>query len=563
MTNTGPLDTPSPPASYSGPLVALPERIDDETALPASVTRKKPVEELAVPGGRPVALLAIPEYPHAQDMVRLAWALRREGIYEPVVLCIYLSYVRRRPIREALDRAGVRWFDLDAPAEEPTASRRQWLARRGPVFWTLVLLLSPLLLVAGLGFLVLRYGLPGRVRRALHRRRDAILEAVRNDRGIVQFITAYRARRQELRSARKAMAHLKPAVILAAEDNVETPSPAIVRAGRDAGVPTVVVPFTLSNADEFKESLADSEERSLKGWLNRLVAWRYPQWAVEHRQRRFLRLPGYKALALEWLGLAPPRPWVPNDGAWAALAVESPAMLQRYLTMGLPPGRLHLTGAISDDVLAAGRSAAPLRRTLCAELGLASERPLLVCALPPDQTGGRRAHCEFSAYQDLVAFFIRSIQGLGDFQAVVSLHPRTSPGIRSLIESLGGKVSSRPTLELVPLCDLYLASVSATIRWAIACGVPVLNYDVYKYRYDDYAGVGGVLNVETGEAYLAALKRLTSNPQYLAEVSARQEACASSWGHRDGQSVRRFVALMDALTNRPGAETGTPGRRAA
>ncbi len=40
----------------------------------------------------------------------------------------------------------------------------------------------------------------------------------------------------------------------------------------------------------------------------------------------------------------------------------------------------------------------------------------------------------------------------------------------------------RTRLSLVPLCSLYVASVSATIRWAIACGKPVVNYDVYRFE---------------------------------------------------------------------------------
>ena len=59
------------------------------------------------------------------------------------------------------------------------------------------------------------------------------------------------------------------------------------------------------------------------------------------------------------------------------------------------------------------------------------------------------------------------------------------------------RIAARKTSELVPLCDLYVASVSSTIRWAIACGKPVVNYDVYRYRYTDFISLDGVLIIDS------------------------------------------------------------------
>ena len=40
--------------------------------------------------------------------------------------------------------------------------------------------------------------------------------------------------------------------------------------------------------------------------------------------------------------------------------------------------------------------------------------------------------------------------------------------------------------SLVAISDMYVASVSSTIRWAILAGIPVINYDVYQYGYEDF-----------------------------------------------------------------------------
>lgn len=92
--------------------------------------------------------------------------------------------------------------------------------------------------------------------------------------------------------------------------------------------------------------------------------------------------------------------------------------------------------------------------------------------------------------------------------------------------------------------DLFVASVSTTIKWALACGVPVVNYDVYGYGYDDYRGVPGVEETATFAAFREAVARLCDPPHL---ETARQLAGqhAEEWGRLDGRSTHRLVALIE------------------
>ena len=66
---------------------------------------------------------------------------------------------------------------------------------------------------------------------------------------------------------------------------------------------------------------------------------------------------------------------------------------------------------------------------------------------------------------------------------------RPHPGHMDLEDCLEGtacKKITRDTALLIPLCDIYIAFASATIRWAITAGKPVLNYDIFQYNYEDY-----------------------------------------------------------------------------
>jgi hypothetical protein len=250
---------------------------------------------------------------------------------------------------------------------------------------------------------------------------------------------------------------------------------------------------------------------------------------------------------MEWLRLAPPRPWVFNSGYADAIATESKAMQQYYDTVGLPLDQMVVTGSLADDVLAdCAREANSQRLEFFNHLGL-PDRPMLLCALPPDfldMTGGR-PECDFRTYEDLVRIWMESITNIRGFNTVVCLHPSVARTQMEYIQRFGATVAHQPTVSLVPLCDIYVASVSSTIRWAIACGKPVVNYDVYRYRYSDYKEVPGVLTVEDEHSFRAAIRRLVEDRAFYEETVQRQRSVAEHWGNLDGRASERMLALFD------------------
>ena len=134
---------------------------------------------------------------------------------------------------------------------------------------------------------------------------------------------------------------------------------------------------------------------------------------------------------------------------------------------------------------------------------------------------------------------------------VVALHPSVPPADAVKYERYGARVALFNTAELVPLCDIFVASISSTIRWAIACSKPVVNYDVYRYRYTDFAGVKGVLTVEEQSEFVATMRRLASDVDFASGVREEQAAVAPLWGRLDGLSGRRLADLVRQLLPKP------------
>jgi hypothetical protein len=475
-------------------------------------------------------LLAVFLDSHFHELIRVARLLRDSGRYRPVVVFARDYPARPRDVdacrRESIDGVDARGEPIKedagpAPAA-PVPPRRRLRAS--------VRRLSP------------------RLESALH---GLAVHLVEENLATALPLRLTQARRS-LREARALVARLRPDLLVLAEDTVEYGTAALVRAAREQGAPTVIVPFTVATAEEPAETYAGARRFQVRGMGNRLLARLSPRWVHEHRGRRLVRQPAPRAFALELTRLAPPRPWTVHGGRADRVAVESDHMLALYRAEGVPEEKLAPTGALYDDVLAAARADAPARKAaLAAELGLDPTRPLVLSALPPDQLGSRTDVSEFRTYAELVAAWVGALAA-PHWNVVLTAHPRARPADVAVPPHPRVWLVARDTAELVPLADLFVASASATIRWAIACGVPVVNYDVYRYAYADYRGLAGVMAVSDRESFARVLGSLASDTAALRRAAEQQRAEAPRWGRLDGRSGARLLALFDSMAEPTG-----------
>jgi hypothetical protein len=348
---------------------------------------------------------------------------------------------------------------------------------------------------------------------------------------------------------RRVLRDCRPALIVMAEENVGYATEVLVRSAHRRGIATLILPYTLANALEPAETFFGDRRFHVRTRAGRWFAARHPHWVYVHRDQPMFRLPLLHAAAMQVLGLAPATPWVLNGGSADRIAVESEAMTQYYQRANIAPHRLTRTGMLADDILARGLADRTARRQqLCTELGLDPALPILLSGLPPNQLSKSRPECEFQTYPDLLDFWVNTLAAVPGWNRVFVLHPSARREDFLHLERAGCRIATWNTADLIPLCDLYINSVSATIRWAIACGVPVLNYDLFRYRYDDFREVKGVLTLEAREDFAAALRRLCTDPAALCKITAAQAAEAPHWGQLDGKAGERILALCRQLS---------------
>jgi len=330
---------------------------------------------------------------------------------------------------------------------------------------------------------------------------------------------------------------------------------AYIKAGHIEHIPSVVIPQFMAGSLEWAEFVWDRPDYNAQKITNRLVGALYSHWIYEHKGRKLVAKPVDQALAYEWLGIAPPLPWILHSGFADALALESAAIRDYCISEGLPKERLVVTGSCTHDIITdIFVNSTKKKIELCSAMDLSPDIPIILSALPSNDMAMGRSECEFQNYIDLLEFWCKSLAAIKGYNIIICVHPSVRADDLLFIEKWGVKIAKEPTYKLIPLCDIFVAAVSATIQWAIACGKPVLNYDVYQYHYTDYNNIWGVIKVNARLDFINTLHLLTTEPEFFAEISARQLTNAEKWGQLDGKSGERLIQLFDRIIDKYSGE---------
>jgi hypothetical protein len=341
-------------------------------------------------------------------------------------------------------------------------------------------------------------------------------------------------------------------VLLIAESCPDYGAPIYIHAAHREGIPVVTATLEQAKAHAYADTYLTANYLNIRRPLNRFVAAFYPRWVIAHRGRQLIRTEPTLLLALELLRMAPTHPWQMVGNQEDMVAVDSQAMLYHYISEGVALQQMAIVGRSEHDLMKEVLgNAKKLKTELYNRLGLPANRPMLLSPLVQEHYVSGCPECDFQDYEKMVEFWVKSLGAVRGYNVVVNLHPghtyQQDPHAWDYIEQWGVKICNQDLATLIPLCDIYVAAGSSTIPWAIACGKPVINYNIYRYPNCHYPSAPGVLTVCEQHEFVSTLNRLTSDPVYYEEIAARQATCAEYWGQLDGDAGGRLVRLFDQL----------------
>jgi hypothetical protein len=363
-----------------------------------------------------------------------------------------------------------------------------------------------------------------------------------------RFVSQYKMLKARCSKIQEILEREGADLIILGGDVVGHETTLTIKAAHSCGVRSLAIVNWLGKYEAASIYYEDPSHQ-LRGPFGYLVKELFPKWIYTIQGKQILRIPAPDILAYELAKMSPPNPWILHSGDLDAIAVEGEVMRSDAILMGLRSDVVHATGIIQHDEMKwRVDNKENLRSNLYRQLNFGADKPLLLSALPPDflyTVNGKPQcpNCDFKTYAELVEFWVKSIAQLSQFNIVITLHPSVNPENLKYIEKWGVRISQERTSDIMPLCDLFVASISATINWAIACGKPVINYDVYRYRYTDYVNASGVLTMEEKNEFLSTLFKL-NDAEFFSQLTDKQVKEAALWARLDGLAAERILALV-------------------
>jgi hypothetical protein len=336
---------------------------------------------------------------------------------------------------------------------------------------------------------------------------------------------------------------IKPTYLILGGDMPGYDSALYIKEAKKLRIRSFIIPSTMSNGKEQAEIYFPDCHYHAANTSHKILALIFKSWSKEYRGILLFRVPIGRLLAIKFFQIDVENPWTFNSTNADIVFLESRAMKDYYGAVGLTSKNLIVTGSPTCDLLyQVHADLNGIKTRLCAKYRLAEYEKVILLALPPDffYVVGGRPQSVYASHAEVIDFFSRLIRSYQSVRWIISLHPAMSKVDYDMLELAGATIIDEPAYQLLPLCDIYLATVSSTIRWAIACGVPVINYDFYRYRYDDFEAVDGVLYAASEEVFHLFLEALLKQTAFFEAIRRQQKLSAIQWGQLDGQCCERI-----------------------
>jgi hypothetical protein len=380
---------------------------------------------------------------------------------------------------------------------------------------------------------------------------SALRHTARDLSNFTRDVRRFRARH---RIADGVLASVRPALVVVGQDVPGTDLPFLLIAAGRRRIPRLMTPFAMFSLNETADyARAKPDHWAQASALNTLVAKVYPHWVLGWRGEHLLRLPGWRALALEYVGLVQGLPWTPLSEPVEALTAESEVAAQTLAELGVVRDRICVVGSPVHDRLGAYlEQKGTLKERLCREHGLDPSRPLVVCGWPANLfpwLAGRVI--AYRSYDEVAAVWAAALADVRDRHGVnvmITVHPKTLAHEYQVACDRGLPCRVGDADELIAASDLFTTLKGSSITaWAIACAVPVLLFDCFGTRYEDFNRVPGCVHAGDEQGFVDELSRLCADADAREDLALHQREVARHWGVLDGGASTRLADLAGRL----------------
>ena len=361
----------------------------------------------------------------------------------------------------------------------------------------------------------------------------------------VLALHTYRIVRKRFTQIKKFLKKTNPGIVLAAEASPPYKFGMVKKILSAKRIKMFVFPYTVANWKEYFEAYKGRESHQVNSFMAKWVKKIRPMEVYNSEGLEILRLPVYYYPAYFRFKLLPNlNPWAMNSYLESALLVDSQFQKDYFSQQGLPEDRIYVVGSSHlDNLWVDSNQKEARRKEIARKYQVDLKKDIVLCCPPPYQSG--RGVQDFETYDAFLSKYIQEVkEQFYDSSVLFKFHPRMGEEeIASFEEKLNIFSMKEETSWLLPLASLYVTSISATIRWALALEIPVLNHDVYNYCYNDFEASPNVHTTFSFEAFSANCKLFSEKLKSEKRLWDSGES-SEYWGGVDGKSSDRLNSWL-------------------
>jgi hypothetical protein len=357
---------------------------------------------------------------------------------------------------------------------------------------------------------------------------------------------------RDKRFAKKLLIKQNVACVLLIADRHAGIETALVEMANRHGIPSLIVPFAISDAEgsAVYRQATDGWPKiyGLDNYKNRVIARMKPEWVYTHNGVPLLWNPVPWLLAATISGIMPTNPWVLGGGSAWLMAVESQYHQDSFERQGAPVQKMFVSGKPRYDLAAQILQNQNLEQAkICQNFDFDESKSLLVCSVP--QMAEHNVLPWLEHWQE-VDFLFSSLASLKpDVNILLTLHPKSEYSqYLPRAEKYGLTIAREHTYDqLIPLCDIFVATFSSTVTLAIACQKPAIVIDFYGLGYDFFDQMPGIVVCRTHEEFNNDLTQIFSEQNVYERMAEGQALSAEYWARFDGKATERILDTVDEL----------------
>lgn len=294
----------------------------------------------------------------------------------------------------------------------------------------------------------------------------------------------------------------------------------VLKALKDSRITTILMlaadssPDSTAWARRERNSKKSVLKAPISAILNKLIKRCLPSQIYRSPWGDVTFYPPYKILLLRLIGMLPNNPWYQGTTFTDYIVISGIDEAAIYADAMVDPDKLLCFGTHELDMLHEHRlKVTQIRHEIIDQYNLDSNKKILIISLPRLREQALTSEpVHWKAINDIL-----DVLSGQNYNVMVSIHPNCDLSLYSWIEDQYQVSILKESLkDTLAAADIFVASYSSTIRWAIGLGIPVINLDFWGFNWRLYKNLTGYQTVTTLAELDELVRNSVSNPKYNA-----------------------------------------------